>query len=186
MRHYQSPLTREYRRTATSRSLFLLHRRRSYSVAGRDFSLAGPRGRFLTRMCFQTPTSRSGQYQVGVPRARRPLAPDRTSRSRLKCTTLASRRRSGTTATPATPSVRSVTPTRPTGGAAFLFLSGQSPSGPAGGAPDGYGLGRGAAGPRGATSAAAELCTGRRVDRTGLLRVASQDVTIQMSAHAPP
>ena len=57
-----------------------------------------------------------------------------------------------------------------------------------------YGLGRGAAGPRGTTSAArvrAELHwphgTGRsHIGRTGLLRVASQDVTIHMSAHAPP
>ena len=98
---------------------------------------------------------------------------------------------------------------------AFLALSSQSPSGPAGGAPDGYGLGRGATGPRGTTPAAraqAELhaCTGpddagidysgpggatltardratsSRLAGTGLLRVASQDVTILMSAHAPP
>ena len=61
---------------------------------------------------------------------------------------------------------------------AFEVLSSQSP--PAGGAPDFYGLGRGAAGPRGSTSAArAGRC---RAGRTGLLRVATQDVTIYMSA----
>ena len=81
MRHYQSPLTTEYRRSATSRSLFLLHRRRSHSVAGQDFSLAGPHAHFMARMFFQTlsPTLWPGQYQVGVPQARRPLVPDRTS-----------------------------------------------------------------------------------------------------------
>ena len=88
---------------------------------------------------------------------------------------------------------------------AFLASSSQSPSGPAGGVPDDHGPGRGAAGPRGATSAARAHCphgTGRRridrtgpggatltaragrrrADRPGLLRVASQDVTILMSA----
>ena len=75
----------------------------------------------------------------------------------------------------------------------ILVLPSQSPPGPAGGALDGYGLGR-AAGPRGATLAArarAELHWPRgtrrsHICRTGLLRVASQDVTIHMSAHAPP
>ena len=55
----------------------------------------------------------------------------------------------------------------------ILALSSQSPSGPAGGAPraDGYELG---------------CWTGLRynTDRSGLLRVATQVVTIHMSAHA--
>ena len=49
------------------------------TVSPDETSVSPGRGRFLTRMCFQTPTSRLGQYQVGAPRARRPLAPDRTS-----------------------------------------------------------------------------------------------------------
>ena len=73
----------------------------------------------------------------------------------------------------------------------ILVSSSQSPPGPAGGASDGYGLGRRAL-DRGATSAARAALhsphgTGRRrVDRTGLLRVAIQDMTIHMSAHSPP
>ena len=58
----------------------------------------------------------------------------------------------------------------------ILALSGQSPSGPAGGARDGYGLGRGAAGPGGGTSRTARGCS----------ESLPQDVTIHMSAHAPP
>ena len=77
--HYPYHWTTEYRRHTTSRSLFPLPRQRRHSVPRRDFSLARTRGCFLTESVFQTPTSR---YQVGAPRARRPLAPDRTSRSR--------------------------------------------------------------------------------------------------------
>ena len=70
------------RRLVTSRGLSPVLRRRSQSVHRRNLSLARIRGCFLTRMCFQTPTSKSGQYQVVALRAHRPLALDRTSRSR--------------------------------------------------------------------------------------------------------
>ena len=62
---------------------------------------------------------------------------------------------------------------------------------PAGGAPDGYGLGRGAAGPGGTPAACPARAyigrtgPGNAASTEGLLRVA-QDVTNQMSAHAPP
>ena len=166
------------RRSYTWRTLYHLLLARSRSVPRRDFSRVRIRGFTLIRTFSQTPTSRPAQYQVGAPRARRPLAHDRTCRSRQRSAprrhrargaALRRRRRRRP--------CQGLTQTRPTGwvfgiASNILALSSQSPPAVL---PTATGLGEELL-----DRAAVSQC------RTGLLRVAIQDVTIHVSAHAPP